>query len=57
MDSLALNLHVLCEKPMCCTIARAKKVVEAARKSILSGGREVDIVHGPEPTVRFKDYK
>jgi predicted dehydrogenase len=33
MDSMAKGLHVLCEKPMTCTIAHAKKVVETAKKT------------------------
>ena len=32
-------------------------VIEAGRKSILAGGREVVIDYEPEPAVRFKEYK
>ncbi|WP_428939418.1 Gfo/Idh/MocA family protein [Fontivita pretiosa] len=31
-------------------------VIEAGRKSILSGGREVLIEYGAQPTVRFREY-
>ena len=31
-------------------------VVEAARKSILAGGREVTIEYGDEPSVKFRTY-
>jgi len=33
MDSLAHDLHVLCEKPMVCTTEHAKSVIEAWKKS------------------------
>lgn len=33
LDSLARGLHVLCEKPMTCTIADAKKVIRKAKSS------------------------
>ncbi len=32
MDAMASGLHVLCEKPMTCTINHAKKLLENARK-------------------------
>ena len=32
MDSLNAGLHVLCEKPLCCTVARAKRIAETAKK-------------------------
>ena len=31
-------------------------VIEAARMSITAGGREVEIVYGDTPHVRFKSY-
>src|SRR5262245_56049974 len=33
LDSLAAGSHVLCEKPMTCTVAEARAVCDAARES------------------------
>jgi len=33
MDALKAGRHVLCEKPLACTVARAKRIVEAVRRS------------------------